>query len=61
VGKWKLSQNRPPEDRRGVLEALRADEADPAPGATAASASRWLRDTMQAQLPGRTQAGGDDA
>lgn len=61
VGKWKLSQNRPLEDRRGVLEALRADEADPAPGATAMSASRWLQDTMQAQLPGRTQAGGDDA
>ena len=63
VGKWKLGQNRPVEDQRGVLEALRSGARDAAPvtGAPAVAGARGLQDTMQAQLHARSQAGGDDA
>jgi transcriptional regulator len=63
VGKWKLGQNRPLEDQRGVLDALRTHAHDPGPGAgtPAVSGARWLQDAMEASLRARSQAGGDDA
>jgi len=39
VGKWKVSQNRPPQDREGVARALGAlDDAD------SSAIARWVKE-----------------
>ena len=45
-GKWKVSQNRPEHDRRGVLNGLREQGHDAAPMATLVAAYGGLDDTL---------------